>query len=174
LGRLCACIRNRLLVSHRFEFFGNFGAISSHFYLRIYESRNIAVIGWLNFVMSAIPCSQPDCTFWGIPDTFRSAARLRSTSPGTLFSWYRRSHTYPVSRSIPYLSQLCHRPLALFILKNKPQSLFHSTARSPWHAFVFNSRLPSLTVSGNAPGLICQASARSIPICPPTPAYPFC
>jgi hypothetical protein len=42
--------------------------------------------------------------------------------------------------------------MSLFILKYKPQLLFHHTARFPWHALFLNSRLPSLQ---------CQVSPRS-------------
>src|SRR5258708_7755263 len=49
------------------------------------------------------------------------------------------------------LAQLRHRPISLFIFKDKPQFLFHHTARFPWHALFFNSHLPSFAVSGIPP-----------------------
>src|SRR5712671_4281985 len=79
-------------------------------------------------------------------------------------------------RDLIALAQLRHRPMTLFILKNKPHFLFHHTARFPWHALFFNSRLAILRSVRYPPGLFCQGCARSVPSYPPPPppyVHPF-
>src|ERR1041385_4247693 len=81
-------------------------------------------------------------------------------------------HIPGLPRDLIALAQLRHRPLSLFILKDKPQLLFHHTARFPWHALFLNLCLPPHSVR-YPPGPFCQECARSVPSTLPSP-YPLC
>src|ERR1051326_8066894 len=68
-------------------------------------------------------------------------------------------HISGFARDLVTLAQFRHRPLALFVLQNEPQLLFHNTALSPWHALLCTRACLLVAVSGMCP--VC--SVRNVP-----------
>src|ERR1051326_7538382 len=80
-------------------------------------------------------------------------------------------HISGFARDLVTLAQFRHRPLALLVLQNEPQLLFHNTALSPWHALFCTRACLALAVSGR-PVYFCQGCARSVPPAIPHPPWP--
>src|SRR5262245_18354942 len=61
--------------------------------------------------------------------------------------------------------------MPLFIIKHKPQLLFHHTACFPWHALFLNCAMPSFAVSGVLPSNL--SGIRPVCTFPPPLPYPL-
>src|SRR5437764_10713294 len=105
-----------------------------------------------------------------VPMPSRRPALLQKSFP-TRRSIAPQPHIPGLTRYLVSLAQLPHRPLALFILQNKPQLLFHNTALSPWHALCCTRACLAFAVSGMCPVHSVRDVPGLYPTPPPTPPH---